>query len=190
MVFEKEYIMRCSSSDWIARNGCALRWCHRGVGRLTEETVQIPEWTAQFCVWKTTGKDSSEVCAIVRQNNAVYTVFPSGMTSHSKIAQFNWQRIARLTPAHGLGHPISRSQSEHEKTCINCLSPSGGRGFPGCCLFKVDTAPVTILEDMCGVVTLIQTDSANNGNPFVQVGAVLVIGVLPSNILISKLKNS
>ena len=28
-----EYIMRCSSAEWIARNGCALRWCHRGVGR-------------------------------------------------------------------------------------------------------------------------------------------------------------
>jgi len=35
VVFEKEYlyIMRCSSAEWNARNGCALRWCHRGVGR-------------------------------------------------------------------------------------------------------------------------------------------------------------
>jgi len=36
-------------------------------------------------VWKT-GKDSSEACAIACHNSAV---FPSGMTSHSKIAQFN-----------------------------------------------------------------------------------------------------
>jgi len=25
--------MRCSSAEWIARNGCAFRWCHRCVGR-------------------------------------------------------------------------------------------------------------------------------------------------------------
>ena len=57
----------------------------------------IPEWTAHFCVWKTTGKDSSGACAIVCQNCAVYPVFPSGMTSHSKIAQFNWYCIGRYT---------------------------------------------------------------------------------------------
>jgi len=35
VVFEKEYIMQCSSAEWIARKGCALRWCrcHCGVGR-------------------------------------------------------------------------------------------------------------------------------------------------------------
>jgi len=71
MVFEKEHIMRCSSSEWIARSLGALRWCHRDVGRYSEETVGFPEWTAQFCVWKTTGKDSSEPCAISCQNCAV-----------------------------------------------------------------------------------------------------------------------
>jgi hypothetical protein len=29
------------------------------------ETVGLPEWTAQFSVWKTTGKDSSEARATV-----------------------------------------------------------------------------------------------------------------------------
>jgi hypothetical protein len=56
--------------------------------------VGFPEWTAQFSVWKTTGKDSSEACAIACQNCAVYSVFPSGVTSHSKIAQFKWECIA------------------------------------------------------------------------------------------------
>jgi hypothetical protein len=37
--------------------------------------VGFPEWTAQFSVWKTTGKDSSEACAIACQNCAVYSVF-------------------------------------------------------------------------------------------------------------------
>jgi len=69
----------------------ALRWCHRDVGRQTEETVGFPEWTAQFSMWKATKKDSSVACAIARQNYAVYSVFPSGMTSLSKIAQLNWQ---------------------------------------------------------------------------------------------------
>jgi len=41
-------------------------------------------------VWKTTGKDSSEACPIACQNCAVYSVFPSGMTSQSNIAEFNW----------------------------------------------------------------------------------------------------
>ena len=96
MVFEKEYIMRCSSAEWIARNGCALRWWHRGVGRQTEETVGFPEWTAQFSVWKTTGEDGSEAWAIACQNCAVYSVFQSGMMSHSKILQFNWEGVGRL----------------------------------------------------------------------------------------------
>ena len=55
--------------------------------RKTEGNVGFP---AQFSVWKTTGNDSSEACATACQNCGVYSVFPSGMTSHSKIAQFNW----------------------------------------------------------------------------------------------------
>jgi hypothetical protein len=47
-------------------------------------------------VWKTTGKNSSEACCITCQNCAVYSVFSSGMTSHSKIAQFNWKCIGRF----------------------------------------------------------------------------------------------
>ena len=47
-------------------------------------------------VWRTTGKDISKACAIVCQNCAVYSVFPSGMTSQSKIAQFNWECIGRF----------------------------------------------------------------------------------------------
>ena len=35
----------------------------------------FPERTAQFSGWKTTGKDSSEACAIACQNRAVYSVF-------------------------------------------------------------------------------------------------------------------
>jgi len=43
---------------------------------------------AVFCV-KDDWKASSEACAIACQNCAVYSVFPSGMTSHSKIAQLH-----------------------------------------------------------------------------------------------------
>jgi len=49
-----------------------------------------------FCVWKTTGKDSSEACATACQNCAVCSVFPSGMTTHSKIAQCNWECVGRF----------------------------------------------------------------------------------------------
>jgi len=58
--------------------------------------VGFREWTAHFSVWKTTGKDSSEACAIASKNCAVYSVFLSGMTSHIKIAQFNWACIGCL----------------------------------------------------------------------------------------------
>ena len=67
----------------------ALRGCHRGVSSKTEETVGFPEWTELFCVWKTTGKDISEDCTIACENCAVYLVFLSSMTSHSKLCQFN-----------------------------------------------------------------------------------------------------
>jgi hypothetical protein len=97
VVFGKDYIMRCSSAEWIARNGCALRWCHRGVGRQTEETVGFPERTAQLSVWKRTLKGILEACDTACQNCAVYSVFPSGMMSHSRIAQFNWECIVRFT---------------------------------------------------------------------------------------------
>jgi hypothetical protein len=49
------------------------------------------------CVWKKTGKESSEACAIACQNCTVYSVSPSSMASHSKISQFNWDCIGRLT---------------------------------------------------------------------------------------------
>ena len=45
-------------------------------------------------VWKTTEKDSSEACVMACQNWEIYSVFPSGMTSHSKIVQFNWECTA------------------------------------------------------------------------------------------------
>jgi hypothetical protein len=38
-------------------------------------------------------KDSSEACSIACQNCAVYSVFPSGTKSHSKIDQLNWECI-------------------------------------------------------------------------------------------------
>jgi hypothetical protein len=41
-------------------------------------------------------KDISEVCAIACQNCTIHSVFPSGMTSHSKIAQFNWECLGHF----------------------------------------------------------------------------------------------
>ena len=43
-----------------------------------------------------TEKDSSEACVIASQNCAVYSVFPSGTTSHSKISQFNGECTGRF----------------------------------------------------------------------------------------------
>jgi hypothetical protein len=51
---------------------------------------------AVLCV-KDDWKDGSEACAISCQNCTVYSVFPSGMTLHSKTAQFNWECVGRFT---------------------------------------------------------------------------------------------
>jgi hypothetical protein len=85
--------MRCSSAEWVARNGCALRWFQ--CLQVNWGNCGIP-WVncAVLCVWKTTGKNSSEACATACQKCAVYSVFLSGTTSHSKAAQFNWECIA------------------------------------------------------------------------------------------------
>ena len=41
-------------------------------------------------------KYRSEACAIACQNFAVYSVFPSGMTSHNNVVQFTWASIVRF----------------------------------------------------------------------------------------------
>jgi hypothetical protein len=64
---------------------CWVPWTDVIVMSETEETVRFLEWTANFSVWKTTGKDSSEACATACQNCAVYSVFTLGMISHSTI---------------------------------------------------------------------------------------------------------
>jgi len=64
-------------------------------GKLRKLWDSLSELRSSLC--ETTGKDNSEACAVACQNCAVYSVFPSGMTSHSKIRQFNWECIGRLT---------------------------------------------------------------------------------------------
>ena len=63
-------------------------------GRLRKRWDSLSELRSSLSE-KTTVKDSSEACAIDCQNCTVYSVFPSGMTSHSKIAQFNWECTGR-----------------------------------------------------------------------------------------------
>ena len=91
MVFDKE---------------CTMQWSPRFYSFWKVECLQMmPSWCRQvnwgncgipwvncavLCV-KDYWKGSSDACAVAHQNCAV---FPSGMTSHSKIAQFNWECIA------------------------------------------------------------------------------------------------
>ena len=96
MVFEKECITRCSSDEWIARNGCALRWSHRGVGRLTEQTVEFRVKCAVLCVKDAWKRQFWGLRYCLLKLRSLLS-FLSRMTSHSKIAQFNWECIGRLT---------------------------------------------------------------------------------------------
>jgi hypothetical protein len=82
------------------------------------------DWLSELCSSvgeRRLEKDSSEACAIACQNCAVYSVFPSVTTPHSKIAQFNGECIGRF-------RKFSRSQK----------LPSYHRGFasmdPVCCV--------------------------------------------------------
>ena len=94
---------------------CRLRWTQGSplfyLFWKVEYLEMMPSWCRQvnwgncgipwvncavLCAWKTTGKDSSEACFFACQNCAVYSVFTSVMTPPSKIAQFNWECIARF----------------------------------------------------------------------------------------------
>jgi hypothetical protein len=100
--------MWCSSAEWIAKNG-NWGWAPWddaivvSVGKrrkLWYSLIELHISTAHFSPWKKTRKEISEACAIAYQNCAVYSVFPSGMTSYSKIAQFNCECIGRLYCLH------------------------------------------------------------------------------------------
>jgi hypothetical protein len=89
VIFEKEYIMRCSSAEWYARNEMMPSWCRQ----LNWGNCGIP-WVncAVLCV-KDDWKGQLWGLRYCLSKQRVYSVFPSGMTSHSKNAQFNWQYI-------------------------------------------------------------------------------------------------
>ena len=74
---------------------CLSLWC---IKTRLSFAVGLPERITQFSVWKTAGKDCSEACVILCQNRSFYKFFPSGIKSHSKIAQFNWECLAPLQP--------------------------------------------------------------------------------------------
>jgi hypothetical protein len=91
--------------------------------------VKTAQWTAQFSVWRTAGKDSSEAWVTACQNCAVHTAFPSGMTSHSKIAHFNWECTGRFSRHNdqltGLNGPEFEPWQEQKIYCFfKTLMPS------------------------------------------------------------------
>ena len=85
MVFGKEYIMRCSSAELLKTDVSWDDVIVVSAGKLRKLKDSL---NAVLCV-KDDRKDISDVCLIARQNCPVYSVFPSGMASHSTIAQFN-----------------------------------------------------------------------------------------------------
>jgi len=95
VVFGKEYIMRCTSAEWFARFECLemmpswcrpVNWGNCGIPRVNCSVFCVKDdWKGQF--WGL--RNCPENCV-------VYSVFSSGMTSHSKIAQFNWECTGRF----------------------------------------------------------------------------------------------
>jgi hypothetical protein len=65
-------------------------------GKLRKLWDSLSELRSSLCE-RRLEKSSSEACVIDCQNCSVYSVFPSGMSSHSKIVQFNWECIGCLS---------------------------------------------------------------------------------------------
>jgi hypothetical protein len=63
-------------------------------GKLRKLWDSLSELRSALCERRL--ENGSEACAIACQNCAVYSVFPSGMTPHSKITQFNCECIGCL----------------------------------------------------------------------------------------------
>jgi hypothetical protein len=96
VVFANEYIKRCSPAEWIARNGCALIWCRRGVWRkLRKLWDSLSELRSSLCERRLEKTVLRPALLPVKMGNLL-SFFPSGMTSHSKIVQFNWEWIGRF----------------------------------------------------------------------------------------------
>jgi hypothetical protein len=100
VVFGKEYIMRCSSAELIARNG--VPW---------DDAIVVSAGKLRK-LWDSLSELCSSVCdrrlettvlrpALLPVKTAQFTqFFPSGMMSHSKIAQFNWEYRALKAQAY------------------------------------------------------------------------------------------
>jgi len=80
----------CRQVNW---GNCGIPWVNCAV------LCVIDEW-----------KDGYDACAIACQNCAVNSVFPLGMNSHSKIAQFNWDCIGRLRRSYSASSWLRRIQ--------------------------------------------------------------------------------
>jgi hypothetical protein len=82
----------CRQVNW---GNCGIVWLNCTV-LCVKDDWKGQFWGQRYCLSKLRSLLSFS-CAIPCQNCAVYSVFPSGMTSHSKIAQFNWECIGRFT---------------------------------------------------------------------------------------------
>jgi len=116
VVLEKEYIMRCSSAEWIARNGCWkwLPWDDAIVvsaGKLRKLLDSLSELRSSVCERRL--ERTVLRPALLPVKTTQYSVFPSGMTSHNKIAQFNWECIGRLIFPLKVRYHLAQSKLPH-----------------------------------------------------------------------------
>jgi hypothetical protein len=108
VVFEKEYIMRCSSANELletdVEDDCLemmSSWCR--AGKLRKLWEFLSDLRSSVCA-RRMERAILRPAQIACQNCTGYSDFPSGMTSHSKIAQFNWQFIEPFTSDMDLSH--------------------------------------------------------------------------------------
>jgi hypothetical protein len=95
-LFENEMMLSwCRQVNW---GNCGIPWVNCAV------LCVKGDWKGQF--WG---------LRYYIQNSAVYSVFPSGMTLHSKIAQFNWVWIAPFREV------MYVSVIEFERRCLLCF---------------------------------------------------------------------
>ena len=112
------YVLRphtlCSLTVW---KNCTKSWPERLWDSLSELRISLCERRLESTVLRR--------ALFACQNCSVYKVFPSGMTSHSEIAQCNWECMAPFRPhVHRDRHPTAVLRS-NETFSFTSMEPRG-----------------------------------------------------------------
>jgi hypothetical protein len=114
--------MRCSSAEWIARNGCRrlLPWDDAIVvsaGKLRKLWDSLSDQRSSVCE-RRLERQFWGLCHCLSRLRSLLS-FPSGMTSHSKIVQLNWVYSALYFWHGSFSASFYRTHTFRNPLCLN-----------------------------------------------------------------------